>query len=94
MTYLPPAHHKTSKHDSPTTIDNKGRTTETSRIQIQIEASQLLITYKPRYWPLGFTISTLMSTLTTKITKFKIWIQDPWSTARRPKAKKKLKKVI
>jgi hypothetical protein len=29
-----------------------------------------------------------------KSTKFQFWIQDTWSTARRPKAKEKLKKVI
>jgi nicotinic acid phosphoribosyltransferase len=51
--------------NSPHTIDT-GRTTEVSRIQIQTEASQLLITIKPSYWSLGFSISPLMSTLTTK----------------------------
>jgi hypothetical protein len=30
--------------------------------------------------------------LITKSTKFEIWIQDPWSTARRPKTKENLKK--
>jgi hypothetical protein len=32
---------------------------------------------KPRYWPLGFSISPLMSPLTTKSTKFEVQIQDP-----------------
>jgi hypothetical protein len=41
---------------------------------------------KPSYWPLGFSISLLTSTLITKSTTFEIWIQDPWSTARRPKS--------
>jgi hypothetical protein len=44
MSHLSPAHNETSKCDSPTKIDNKGRTTETSQIQIQIRAGQLLIT--------------------------------------------------
>jgi hypothetical protein len=70
MSHMSPAHHETSKRDSPHKID-WGRTTETSQIRIQTEASQLLITIKPRYWPLGFSISPLMSTLTTKSTKFK-----------------------
>jgi hypothetical protein len=69
MSHLSLAHHKTSKCDSPHNID-RGRTTETSRIQIQTMASQLLFIIKPRYWLLGFSISPLMSTLIIKSTKF------------------------
>jgi hypothetical protein len=36
-------------------IENKGKTTKISRIQIQTSASQWLITIKPRNWPLGFS---------------------------------------
>jgi hypothetical protein len=50
----------------------KGRTNESSRIRIQTEASQLLITIKPINWPLSFSISPLMSTLTTQT--HKVWI--------------------
>jgi hypothetical protein len=53
MLHLSLAHHKISKHDSPHKIDT--RTTEISQIQIQTEASQLLLTIKPMYWPLGFS---------------------------------------
>jgi hypothetical protein len=67
------------------TQTDMGRTTKTSRIQIQNEVSQLLITSKPRYWPLGLSISPLMGTLTIKNTNFEFWIQDTWSTARRRK---------
>jgi hypothetical protein len=45
MLHLSPAHHETSKHYSPHKID-RNRTTEVSRIQIETEASQLLITYQ------------------------------------------------
>jgi hypothetical protein len=39
--------HLSHAHDSPYKID-RGRTTETSQIQIQTEASQLLITYETK----------------------------------------------
>jgi hypothetical protein len=45
MSHLSPAHYKISKHDFPHKIE-RGRTTKTFRIQIQTEASQLLITIK------------------------------------------------
>jgi hypothetical protein len=57
MLYLPPAHHETSKHDSPHNTKDKGKTTEMSRIQIQTSPSQWLITIKPRNWPLRFSLS-------------------------------------
>jgi hypothetical protein len=72
---------------------DSSRTIKTFQIQIQTEAIQLLITIKPRYWPLGFTISTLMSTLTIKSTKFEFWIQDSWSTTRSPKSQQKAQEV-
>jgi hypothetical protein len=43
---------------------------------------------------LGFSISPLMSPLTTKGTKFEVRIQTPQSTARRSKANEKHKKAI
>jgi hypothetical protein len=76
------------------TQDRWSRTIKTSQIRIKADANQLLITIKQRYWPLGFSIYPLMSTLITKSSKFKFRIQDTWSTARRPKAKERLKKVI
>jgi hypothetical protein len=54
----------------------RGKTTKISHIWIQTMASQWLITIKPRYRPLGFSISPLMSTLTIKSRKFEFWIQD------------------
>jgi hypothetical protein len=48
MSHLSPAHHETGKHDSPHEIDNKGKTTEISQIQIQTMANQLLITYQTK----------------------------------------------
>jgi hypothetical protein len=55
-----------------------------SRIQIQTSPSQWLITIKPMNWPLGFSISPLMSPLTTKTQSLKFKSKTPWSTARRP----------
>jgi hypothetical protein len=56
---------------------NKGKvkTTKIFWIWIQTSAYQWLITIKTRNWPLGFSISPLMSLLTTKGTKFEVWIQ-------------------
>jgi hypothetical protein len=47
MSHLSPAHHETSKRDSPHKID-RGRTTKISCIQIQSKSSQLLITYQTK----------------------------------------------
>jgi hypothetical protein len=55
ISQLSPGHHETSKCDSPHEID-RGRTTEDSWIWIQTEASQWLITIKPRNWPLDFSV--------------------------------------
>jgi hypothetical protein len=93
MPHLPPAHHETSKYDSPNE-QAKDKTNKMSRIRIQTSPSQWFITIKPRNWPLGFSISSLMSPLITKDTKFEVRIQNPWSIARRPKSQEKLKKVI
>jgi hypothetical protein len=77
MPYLTPTYHETSKHDSPHKIDNKAKAkiTKMSWIRIQTRASQWLITIKPRYWPLGFWISSLMSPLITQ--KHNVWILNP-----------------
>jgi hypothetical protein len=69
----------------------RGKTTEITWISIQTTASQWLIIIKPRYWPLYFSISLLMSTLITKSTKFEFRVQDAWSIARRPKSPRKAK---
>jgi hypothetical protein len=60
-----------------------------SRIQIQTSPSQWLITIKPRNWPLGFSISPLISPLTPKAQSLKFESKIPWSTTRRPKKPKK-----
>jgi hypothetical protein len=63
--------------------------TKMSQIRIQISPSQWLITIKPRNWPLGFSISPLMSPLTTKAQSLKFESKTPWSTARRLKKSRK-----
>jgi hypothetical protein len=60
-----------------------------SQIQIQTSPSQWLITMKPRNEPLGFSISPLMSPLTTKAQSLKFESKTPWSTDRRPKKPRK-----
>jgi hypothetical protein len=85
MPHLPPAHHETSKRDSPNETKIKEKQNEISRIQIQTLPSQWLIAIKPRNWPLGFSISPLMSSLITKAQSLKFEFKTPWSIARRPK---------
>jgi hypothetical protein len=64
MPHLSPTHHETSKCASPHKIDSR------------VEPPKFLIfKFKPRYWPLGFSISLLISTLTTQ--RHKIWILNP-----------------
>jgi hypothetical protein len=53
---------------------DKGKTNKPSWIWIQTSPIQWLITIKSRNWPLGFSISPLMSLLTTKDTKFEVRI--------------------
>jgi hypothetical protein len=43
----------------------RGKTTEISQIWIQTKASQWLITIKPRYWPLGFSVTMAMDHMGT-----------------------------
>ncbi len=83
-----PAHHETSKRDSSHKIDSS-EITKMSQIWIQTLACQWLITIKSRYWPLGFSISPLMSPLTTKAQSLKFESKIPWSTARRLKKPRK-----
>jgi hypothetical protein len=91
MPHLPPAHHETRKRDSPneTKIKEKQNKTKLSWIRIQTSPSQWLITIKARNWPLGFSISPLMSPLTTKARSLKFKSKTPWSTARRHKKARK-----
>jgi hypothetical protein len=70
MPHLPPAHHKTSKHNSPNETMIK-KQNELSQIRIQSSSNQWLITIKLRNWPLGFSIFPLMSPLTTKAQSLK-----------------------
>jgi hypothetical protein len=62
-----------------------------SQIQIQTSPSQWLITIKPKNWPLGFSISPLLSPLTTKAQSLKFESKTPWSIARKPKKPGKAK---
>jgi hypothetical protein len=89
MPHISPAHHETSKHDSPNETKEKGKTNKLSQIRIQASPSQWLITIKSTDWPLGFSISPLMSPLTTKIQSLKFESKTPWSTPRRPKKPRK-----
>jgi hypothetical protein len=89
MSHLSPAQHETCKHDSLHRIEGRVEPRKLFEFKFTLRQVNYSSHIKPRYWPLGFSISPLMSTLTTKSTKFEIWIQDPWSTTRRPKSQRK-----
>jgi hypothetical protein len=75
MSHLSPAHYKTSKCHSLTRIDNKGRTTETSWIQIQTKATQLLITYQTKVLVTWFLNLPLDECIDNK--RHKVWNMNP-----------------
>jgi hypothetical protein len=75
ISHLSPTRQKISKRDSPHKIESRIEPPKTFRIRIQTEASKLLIIIKLRYWSLGFSISHLMSTLTTQ--NHKVWNSSP-----------------
>jgi hypothetical protein len=59
MPHLPPAHYERNKRDSPHKIRDKGKTTETLRVQIQISTCQCLITYQIKVLTIWFLIRPL-----------------------------------
>jgi hypothetical protein len=77
MPHLPPTHHKTSKHDSPCETKIKEKQNKT------ILDSNLNITKsmthhtQTKNGPLGFSISPLMSPLTTKAQSLKFKSKTP-----------------
>jgi hypothetical protein len=76
MSHLSPTHHEISKRNSP----NKTRIkVKLSKCLIQIQTRHVNDSshIKPMYWPLGFSISPVISTLTTKNAKFESRIQYP-----------------
>jgi hypothetical protein len=89
MPHLPPSQHEASKHDSPSETKTKENHNKLSWIRIQSSPSQWLITIKARNWPLGSSISPLMSPFTTKAQSLKFDCKILWSTAGRPKQPRK-----
>jgi hypothetical protein len=75
MPHLPSVHHEASKRDSPNEAKIMVKPPKMSQIQIQTSSSQWLKIIKPKNWALGFSISPLMSPLTTQ--KHKVWILNP-----------------
>jgi hypothetical protein len=82
MPHLPPAHHETSKHDSPneTKIKEKQNKTKLSQIRIQTLPSQWLITIKPRNWPLGFSFDQALWSWSNRVrhAKGNLWLAKSW----------------
>jgi hypothetical protein len=89
MPHLPPVHHETSKCDSPNETKIKEKQNETIPDSNSNLTKSMTHHNHPRNWPLGFSISPLMSPLTTKAQSLKFECKIPWSTARRPKKLRK-----
>jgi hypothetical protein len=89
MPHLPPAHHETSKRDSPNETKIKEKQNDVIPDSNSNLSSQWLITIKLRNRPPDFSISPLMSQLTTKEQSLKFESKTPWSTARWPKKTRK-----
>jgi hypothetical protein len=95
MSHLPPTHHESSNRVCPNRITQfVDSSTEMHQIQIQTKSkSTTHHTNKPRHKPLGFSISPLMSTLTTpNAWSLNFGLKIKWSTIEWHKIKEKLKK--
>jgi hypothetical protein len=89
MPHLPPAHHETSKRDSPNETKIKEKQNKTVPDSNSNLTKSMTITIKPRNWPLSFSISSLMSLLTTKAQSLKFESKTAWCIARKPKKPRK-----
>jgi hypothetical protein len=72
---MSPTNHETSKHVSPHEIDSRVAPQKISEFKFKPRQDNYSSQIKPQYWPLGFSIAPLMSTLTTQ--RHKIWILNP-----------------
>jgi hypothetical protein len=72
MSHLSPAHNETSKRISPHDTNNRVEPLKSPRFKFKPRQVNYSSQIKLRYWSLGFSISPLMSTLTTQ--KHKVWI--------------------
>jgi hypothetical protein len=94
MLHLSPAQHKTKKHDSPHEQNNRVEPPKSLEFKFKPrqvnyssqsnQGTDYLVSQSPPWWVYW----------QHKSTKFKFWIQDTWSTARRIKDNKKLKMVV
>jgi hypothetical protein len=77
MSHLSPAHHETSKHDSPYDTKIKVKQQKHPGFEFKPRHANDSSQIKPRYWLLGFSIFPLMNPLRTQ--KHKVWILNPRS---------------
>jgi hypothetical protein len=70
MSHLSPAHHETNNRDSPHETRIKVKLLKCLGLKFKPQHFNDSSHIKPRYWPIGFSISPLMSPLTIKSTKF------------------------
>jgi hypothetical protein len=89
MPHLPPAHHETSKHDSPNKTKKKEKQNKTISDLNSNLAKSMTHHNQTKELTTWFLNLPLDESIDNKITKFKVRIQDPRSTARRPKKLRK-----
>jgi hypothetical protein len=88
MPHLSPTHHETSKWVSSHETNSRVEPPKFPRFKFKLRQVNYSSQMEPRYWPLGFSISPLMSTLTTQ--RHKVWISNPrpheaWLEDQKPK---------
>jgi hypothetical protein len=74
MSNLSPTNHETSKCVSPHDTNNRVEPLKSPRFKFKPRQVNYSSQIKPKYWPIGFSISPLMSTLTTQ--RHKVWISN------------------
>jgi hypothetical protein len=75
MPHQSPTYHETSKCVSPHKTYSRLKPLKFPRFKFKPRQVNYSSQIKPRYWPLGFSISPLMSTLTTQ--RHRVWISNP-----------------
>jgi hypothetical protein len=95
MLHLPPAYHKTSKHNSPNETNIKEKQNEIVPNSNSNLAKSMTHHNQTKKWITWFLNLPLNESIDNKSTKFEVRIQDPMKHSyKTQKAKKKLRKII
>jgi hypothetical protein len=89
MPHLPPAHHETSKRDSPNETKTKEKQTETISDSNSILAKSMTHHNQTNELPTWFLNLPLDESIDNKSTKFEVQIQDPMKHSKKTQKAKK-----